>query len=211
MVSIPAQAEGSLNIGFDGFAAPLASNEDLGKSIIDHLPRGPAWDAHKQGGESTVLRSLLCAAGREFSRLEKSVQRFLAEAVDPREAFDLLGAWEIMLGLPECGPLPATIAGRRADAYAKLTTRLASLNELDFIAIAALLGYTITINEFYDDALKCDEPLDLNPVMSYAEATFCWQVDGPTGGDDGEQDDEIFKCKFGKWVPAHTCVVYNLT
>lgn len=211
MATIPISGVGAVNINGVGFALGLASNEDLGRSICDHLPRGPAWNAHRDEDENTLLRQLLKAAGREFSRLSKATQRYLAEATDPRNAFSLLEAWEIMLGLPDCGPLAPTIDGRRADAYAKLTTRLATLNKLDFITIAALLGYTITIEEFFDKRLRAGDKIDSNKVMSFAESAFCFQADGPAGGDDGEQDDDIFKCKFGQWVPSHVCVVYNLT
>lgn len=208
MATIPISGNGYLVFTGDGYAVLFAANGDMGRSICSHLPRGPAWDAHR--GEDTELRAMLIAAGRELDRFGNAVQTFLREAVDPREAFDLLGAWEKMLGLPECGPLPISYEDRRADAYAKLTTRLETLNKSDFIVIAALLGYTVTVTEFYDKRLRVGDKIDSNKVMSFAESQFCWQVSGPAGGDDGEQDDEIFKCKFGKWIPLHTCVVFDL-
>lgn len=72
----------------------------------------------------------------------------LVRETDPRATMDLLAEWERAFGLPDpCVDEPLTIADRREALVERMTTE-GGQSRAFFIAVAAALGYTITITEY---------------------------------------------------------------
>lgn len=106
------------------------------------LPSGPAWPRE----EETPLTRLLKAWAEEFARLDARAA-LLTEEADARTTLELLPDWERALGLPECGLEYTTVEERRSALEAKLTAGGAMTNA-ELIALAEVLGFTITITEY---------------------------------------------------------------
>lgn len=116
--------------------------DDYLQALQALLPLGPAWPREADA----ALTKVLTAWSKEYERIDAYADGLLEE-IDPRTAFELLADWEAALGLPECGMEPGPLAERRDAAAAKLAeTGLITL--ADLIALAADLGFIITIDTF---------------------------------------------------------------
>lgn len=106
------------------------------------LPPGAAWPRDI----GTNLHRFLEGLAAEPARIHDRVEDFLAEA-DPTRAVEMLPEWEAAWGLPDaCTGQLATLGERRA----ALLSRLAAIGDQRpkyFIALAARVGYTVTITE----------------------------------------------------------------
>lgn len=179
------------------------------------LPRGAAWPRDP----ASVLTSLLDGLAQEFARVDLRVDNLLEE-IDPRTTSELLQDWERVLGLPDpCAGLAGTLSARRGDVVAKFTA-IGYQTPAYFVAVAALLGYQIAIEEFMDY-----EPGHLiNGVeISIAQWPYVWRVHAV---DDTIREstcmdlctdplrtwgNEHLECAIGRLKPAHTHVIFAYT
>lgn len=178
------------------------------------LPPGRAITRDR---DSTVEK-LLDAMADELARLD---QRGEALAVDanPMSTSELLTEWERVAGMPDtCGGAQSeTLQGRRAD----LVTQLASTGGQSpayFIAVAAALGYTITITEFRPFRAGQSQAGD---QLTNGEWAFTWQVNAPettitpfragqsrAGEPLRTWGNERLECTIEHLKPAHTHVLF---
>ncbi len=175
------------------------------------LPQGPAWPRDS----SATLTMLLQAMADEMSRVDNRAAQLIDET-DPRTTDELLADWERVAGLPDtCVATSQTTAQRRAALHAKLTT-LGGQSAAYFIALAANLGYTVTITEF-DQHTVID---DVNHPLYGQPWQFAWQVNAPqdtVGVLDvtGTVNDplawwgnEALECSINRLKPAHTHAMF---
>jgi len=164
--------------------------------LLGLLPRGIAWTRIT----TSRIGLYLHAMGDELARAHNRLLDTLTEA-DPRTANTadsatsdtgfggLLEDWERVLGLPDpCTGLAVsdyTIEERRDIAGAKLAAQ-GGATAAYMIAVAARLGYTITIDEplgpWRCDSSGCDEPIR---DESWA---FAWIVNATY------DNEEYFRC-----------------
>lgn len=174
--------------------------------------RGLAWP--RLAG--TVLGRLLEALGAELWRVEQRALELLAEA-DPRTTVEMLADWERAAGLPdECtGPLESA-SERRAALVARLGS-IGGQSRAFFIALAADLGFEVTITEF--DAFHAGSPVG-QPLYG-EDWEFAWQVNAPevsvrdflagagVAGDPlRDWGNDLLECSFERAKPAHTIVIF---
>lgn len=107
--------------------------------LLALLPRGRAW----RSGDPT-LEQLFDGKAVELARVDTRVDDLFIER-DTRTANELLAEHEAELGLVTNTTVSA--ANRRLRANAKLQT-LGSLHKSYYIAVAEVLGWTITITEY---------------------------------------------------------------
>lgn len=151
----------------------VASATDYRDLLLGLLPRGLAWTR-----DPTSRLGLVChAIGDELARVHNRILDLIDEAdpsaANPADAAfsatglgGLLDDWERVLGLPDPyvdTPIGSyTVAERRAAAGAKYAAQ-GGCTAAYFIAVAARLGYTITIDEPVDpwrvDSSRVDEPI----------------------------------------------------
>ena len=175
------------------------------------LPQGPAWP--RDAG--ATLTKLLRAMADELARVDSRAGQLIDET-DPRTTAELLADWERVAGLPDsCVTAAQTTAQRRAALHARLTT-LGGQNVSYFIALAASLGYTVTITEFRLHTVEDDVeyPLYGHPWQ------FAWQINAPlnTVGTLSVTDtvadplawwgNELLECVIRRLKPAHTHVLF---
>ena len=178
------------------------------------LPRGAVWPLK----DDAVLAALLLGFADELARVDSRGDVLIDEG-DPRATFELLPDWERNAGLPD----PCVGAGQGTQQRRNaLTARLKTLGGQSpayYIAVAAALGYPITITEFRPHT--CDDDCEY-PLYS-DDWAYAWQVNAPTAsaGDfsvEDSVDDDLgyannapLMCVMSRLKPAHTTVLFNFS
>lgn len=179
------------------------------------LPPGPAWPKD----DDALLTRMLGALAAELARVDGRVRQLVDED-DPRIAAELLLDWERVAGLPDtCVALSGqnqSIAQRRAALVARLTM-LGGQSKAYFIALAASLGYTVTITEFRP--FRAGQSRSGDPVATNWQ--FAWQVNAPlntvtpfragnavAGDQVNSWGNKLLECVLSRFKPAHTTVVF---
>lgn len=182
------------------------------------LPPGPAWTKD----DDALLTRMLGALSAELSRIDGRVRQ-LVEENDPRMPAELLLDWERVAGLPDtCVALSGqaqSIAQRRAALSARLTM-LGGQSNAYFIALAASLGYTVTITEFRP--FRAGQSRSGDTVAT--NWLFAWQVNAPlntvvpyrsgeaVAGDPlNSWGNKLLECVLSRFKPANTTVVFAYT
>lgn len=120
------------------------SGDDYAEALGNLLPTGAAWDRDPAG----ALGLLISALGQVWGDVDGRALDLLQIETDPRYTLQLLGDWERAFGLPDpCIPVVQTLPERRAALVQKMTL-LGGQSRAFFTAIAASLGYAITITEY---------------------------------------------------------------
>lgn len=181
------------------------------------LPSGPAWPRD----DDATLTQLLHGLAVELARVDGRATQLLEEA-DPRTTAELFADWERVAGLPDACVIAfagdQTAAQRRASLVGRLAT-LGGQSAAYYIALAASLGYTVTITEFWEHAVTDDVE---HPLYG-AAWNFAWQVNGAlnTVTDitvESVVEDSIsawgntlLECVLKRLAPAHSTVLFSYT
>ncbi|MDH7971795.1 DUF2313 domain-containing protein [Sphingomonas sp. AR_OL41] len=179
------------------------------------LPTGPAWPREADA----MLTRLLCGLAAEFGRLDARAHQLLEET-DPRTAYELLGQWENVLGLPDpCTAMATSVAARQAACWRKLAFQ-AGQTPAFYIALAASIGFEIEIHEFDPDVDDYDG--SLTALIAGGKYRFVWRVHVLNAGDysvarigdpigtrlvDGAGGAVDLECILHAAKPAHTHVI----
>lgn len=174
------------------------------------LPPGIAWPR-----EEGTLLDTLNALAEEFARVDGRASD-LREEADPRTTSELLPDWERAFGLPDpCVTIPDTY-GERIAALVEKVTRIGGQSPAYFIAVAARLGFTITITEFNPFTVE----KTVEDTLTGEAWQFAWRVNAPPAtvtyfsvvsyvsepladwGNGG------LECAITRLKPAHTTVLY---
>lgn len=117
--------------------------EEYARVLLALLPRGRIWPREAGSTVATVVSGLSPTP----ARLDARALELLTDAFPPT-ALELLPEWERSLGLPDpCSGAATTIQGRRAQVVARLIA-VGGQSVPYFIAYAATLGFTVTVEEF---------------------------------------------------------------
>lgn len=178
------------------------------------LPKGPAWPREP----AALLTRLLDAFADEFARIDARADQLIDEA-DPRTTYELLADWERVAGLPGTCALLAginlTIEQRRSALVTKLTGR-GGQSRAYFIALAARLGFTVTISEYrpYRVTSCVNDPIcgedwifvwQINSALNTVHAsTVGMAVNDPLRN----WGNELLECAISQDKPAHTTVLF---
>lgn len=181
------------------------------------LPVGAAWP---RDDDATVTQLLYGAAG-ELARVHGRALQVLDE-VDPRTTAELFADWERVAGLPDACVIAfagdQTAAQRRASLVGRLAT-LGGQSAAYYIALAASLGYTVTITEFWEHSVADD----VEHGLYGAAWNFAWQVNGSlnTVTDitvESVVEDSIaiwgntlLECVIKRLAPAQSTVLFSYT
>ena len=132
---------------------PVYDATDFQQAMLRLLPRGRVW----RRDPGSMLSALLLALAPTYVRSMASAAQVLIDA-SPATTQNLLAEWEASLGLPDaCTAANPSVEQRQAAVRAKWGAR-GSLTIGYFVALAANLGFAITITEFTPFAV--DQPCD---------------------------------------------------
>ena len=188
------------------------------QSLADYMPNGELFIA--KNIEDSNFRQLLKGWSYELQRLEATLIE-VAQEYDIYNTNDFISEWENVVGIPDsCFSNEVDIVTRRKQVIIKLSAEGVNTKQ-DFIDLAALLGFTITITypaetPFYP---PYDIPLDL--ITGIPESRYVWIVTGdglvpnvppydiPLSLISAQQS--VLQCFFEKLKPAHTKIIYKNT
>lgn len=179
------------------------------------LPSGQAFPRER----GNTLDALLDAMSIELARDDARADQLVVEAI-PSTTTELLPDWERVAGLPDncSGTLADTVQGRRADLVAKLNS-LGGQSKAYFIALAARLGFTISIEEFRPFRAGLSAAGD---SLTNGDWVFTWRVNGPSvsvirfragqssaGEPLASWGNSALECRFNQLKPAHTHIIFS--
>jgi uncharacterized protein YmfQ (DUF2313 family) len=208
---------------FSGLAVKAASSPapaslgdvDFQQAMLRLLPRGRVW----RRDPGSTLSALMLALAPTYARGMQAAAQVLIDA-SPATTENLLVEWEESLGLPDtCTASNPSIEQRQAAVRAKWGAR-GSLTIAYFVALAANLGFTITITEF--TPFTVDRPCD--EALCEPEWSYVWQVNAPQvvtfyfAVDESGVDDplEVYDagelvCRIRADAPAETIVFFTFS
>jgi uncharacterized protein YmfQ (DUF2313 family) len=158
------------------------------RRFLSKLPEGSAF---RRDAES-VFYKLFGALSQECVRIDDELAAVLAQA-PPWESLDMLPDWERVLAIPASGSIP----DRQAAVGAKIADQGGCSRDY-FVALAATLGYDITITEYLPwrvGIATCVDPLIGIRWQSTWTVTY---ASGPR--------DALLKATLIAARPAHTCI-----
>jgi uncharacterized protein YmfQ (DUF2313 family) len=177
----------------------------------------PGWALGARGG---VLDTVMSAGADQIAYVEQLAEDLMSET-DPRSAVNLLPDFERVLGPDPCGRDldPLSIPERQMLAHQRWTAR-GGQSISYMISIAANLGVTITIEEFWPSKagrLKAGQPLRGEGCQ------FVYRVNVPglvqvipfragysrAGNPLGDFKLSNIECELRRVAPAHTEVVFS--
>lgn len=194
---------------------PVLGDADFQQAMLRLMPQGRIW--RRDPGSN--LAALFLALAPTYTRNTAAAAQVLIDA-SPATTVNLLAEWESSLGLPDaCTAANPTVQQRQAAVRAKWGAR-GSLTIPYFIALAANLGFAITITEFQPFAvdMPCDASLN-EPAWA-----FVWQVHAPQittfyfSVDASAVDDALetydageLVCRITAEAPAETFVFFTFS
>lgn len=193
--------------------------EQYTDSLAAYIPGGELFAAKSISGSN--LRSMLRGLAWEMYRANGYLREYANDAI-PDRTYHLIDEWEEALGIPdECFSGSGTIDERREAVLLKLAA-LGIQTADDFVNLAQMLGYVVTIESAVGYATF---PLTLPFILlgSAKEARFTIVVSYATGGDVfppatlpltlpfilGGADLGILECLFRKLKPANCNLIFR--
>jgi uncharacterized protein YmfQ (DUF2313 family) len=194
---------------------PVYGATDFQQAMMRLLPRGRVW----RRDPGSTLSALFLALAPTYVRNMASAAQVLIDA-SPATTQNLLTEWEASLGLPDaCTAANPSVEQRQAAVRAKWGAR-GSLTIAYFVALAANLGFAISITEFTPFAV--DQPCDES--LSEPEWSYVWQVNAPeivtfyfSVDESGVEDPlEVYDagelvCRIRADAPAETIVFFTFS
>lgn len=184
----------------------LATADDYSHVLHALRPVGPAM---------VVDDPLLLGLSAEFARLHNRLGDLLNES-DPRTTNELRADWERAFGLPDtCCSSEQDIIARSAALITKVRGAGSPTPEY-FIALAAELGYTITITELQPFTVSGPVNESLNPeairyvwqVHSAITSSTRFAVTSAVNDPLASWGNAILECVINRAKPAHTLVQF---
>lgn len=191
--------------------------DDYLRQLQALLPLGPAWPKD----DTASLTKFLSGLAQEFARVDSRAGQLLDEA-DPRTTVELFADWERVAGLPDACVAAfvgdQTQAQRRAALLGRLTS-LGGQSAAYFVAVAAALGYVVTISEFAWHSVDhdVDHPLygvDWNfafQVNAALNTVTDITVDSPADEPLSAWGNALLECVIRRLKPAHSTVIFSYT
>lgn len=145
--------------------------DDYLRQLQALLPPGSAWP---RDAAATLTRSLRALA-EELARIDSRAALLVFEA-DPRETVECLLDWERVAGLPDIySGNTDTVQARRAAIHSRVAGRGGQTPGY-FIALAAALGYEVTVSEFgvFRAGSRAGDSL------GDEASVYVWRVNAPT-------------------------------
>jgi uncharacterized protein YmfQ (DUF2313 family) len=178
------------------------------------LPPGQAFP--REAG--TTMHDLLDGMSIELARADARGETLPFEA-NPSSSGEMLSDWERVAGLPDkcSGVLEETLQGRRNALLAKLSST-GGQSPAYFIQLAAVLGYTVTIEEFRPFRAGRSHAGD---ALTNGDWVFTWLIRAPETtvisfragvSAAGERlrtwGNDTLECKINQLKPAHTIALF---
>lgn len=193
--------------------APTFTAADFAGEFLALLPEGPMWP---RDADAPMVQ-FIGALTPTYERICARDANLLVDAF-PVQPVELLSEWEATLGLPDpCAGEVPTLQVRQQQVAARFIAN-GGQSQAYFVALAAALGYPITITQF--TAFRCGQTLG-QPLNGIGWA-YAWQINAPTFVVDyfllGHNEcgdplalwgNGVLQCELERLAPAHTVLIFN--
>ena len=166
----------------------------------------------------TVQAQVFTPPSTALANLHAGAMLLLEQEADPRYTVQLLPEWETDYGLPDpCTPANSSIPQRRAALLAKIAAQ-GGQSPAYFVAVAAAMGYTITITEGQPSRFGSRFGMPL----AGSGLQFVWIVNVPAitvryfqlgssafGERFATASATDLQCRLNNLKPAHTTLIFN--
>lgn len=177
-------------------AAPLFSVNDYVGALQALFPRGLAWPRDASATQAALLTGL----APSLHRVNADANQLLVDAF-PATVDAMLPEWNATLGLPGATGYTGSDLPTQQGQVVTALTDSGGQSAAYFIALAARLGLTITINGYRPWTV--DDPVDW-PIYGEAWA-HVWRVSATAPG-----DYTALHALFERYKPAHTHILWNV-
>jgi uncharacterized protein YmfQ (DUF2313 family) len=195
-------------------SSPSFSSADFQAALWALLPRGRVWLRDPGSVQDQVLASF----APTFARNSQAALDLLVDAF-PATALDLIPEWEATLGLPDpCTGEAPTLQQRRAQIVARLVNP-GGQSIPYYIALAASLGYTVTITEYAPFRAGQSQA---GEQVGNTDWFFTWAINAPeetliyfragnsSAGDSlAVWNNAVLECELRAAAPAHTVLQFH--
>jgi uncharacterized protein YmfQ (DUF2313 family) len=196
-------------------STPVLDADDFAQALADLLPVGAVWPREP---DATLMRLVAGLAGGANAAHQRAQDLLMRES-DPAQTVELLPDWERAYGLPDtCAPEAQGLQERQAALQARIAA-LGGQSRAYYIAVAAALGFQITIDEFRPfraDRSTADTPVYDTPwpftwrVNAPDLTTIYFRADRSTSEEPLERaSNQILECVLERLAPAHTTVLFS--
>jgi len=189
--------------------------DDFRQGVGGLIPRGYAWNV----SPDTVQGQTWSGIGAAVHELHARAGILSEQESDPARTVELLADWERAYGLPDhCSPLNATIQQRQAALVARIASQ-GGQSIAYYVAVAAALGYAITITEFRPFRVSRSRVGDALLGVPWLHT---WRVNAPTvtmryfrvghstvGEPLRTWGNSELQCRLGQLAPAHTVLQFS--
>jgi len=193
---------------------PSFTSADFTSALLGLLPRGRVWPKEL----SSVHAQAVSCYAPTFQRISDSALGLLVDAF-PATTVNLLGEWELTLGLPDpCAGISPTFQGRRNQVVARFTN--SGGQSIQFFESFALgLGYTVTVTQYAP--FRCGQSA-CGQQLGGEDWFFTWAINSAlntityfrTGqsamGDPlASWGNSVLECELSEAKPAHTILQFH--
>lgn len=194
--------------------APALLAQNFARALRALLPRGRAWSRD----DDTTQFATLMGLAPTYERSTTRGNNLLVDSF-PASTLELLPEWEASLGLPDpCAGISPTIAARRAQVVARFSA-LGGQSVAYYVAFAARLGYTITIDQYAPFRAGVNRAGD---ALQGVDWFYAWAIHSPLNtvnyfraGVDAAGEPLAFwsnlvlECEMADVKPAHTTLIFK--
>lgn len=192
----------------------LYSVDDYTRGLVSLLPVGLAWPRDVTSTQHATVRAI----GKAFARSDSDALSVLSGSF-PSTALMMLPEWESTLGLPDdCAIGEIGSFGERLRAVVSRLISTGGLNRSYYIAVAAALGYEITILQFRP--AMCSMSL-CGEAINGEEWPFTWKIVAPgstvrpaysgqtyCGDPLATWGNKQLECTINRIAPSHINIVF---
>lgn len=192
--------------------APKFLAADFLQAFLKLLPRGRVWSRDPDSVQNQALLGLNSIYEANSARAST-----LLTDVFPGSTLELLPEWESCLGLPDpCAGVAPTIQARRAQVVSRISGTGGQSSRY-FTAVAANLGYQITISQFVPSRFGAV----FGKRFGGTDWAHAWQANAPSftinqntfGGAFSAPfswwNNNVLQCELAAIAPAHTILNFS--
>ena len=180
-------------IGADGYLTLL---QDL-------LPPGAAWTREPDAG----LTKLLAALAEELSRIDARTEDLIREA-NPMTTTELLTDWERVAGLPDACTGQLETVQQRRDALVARLSDTGDQSAAFYIALAASLGFTVTIEEGVGTPGTDEWAFQWHVHAPEVSIRYARAGEAVAGDPIRSWGNDLLECAFNRRKQAHMEIVF---
>lgn len=167
-----------------------------GQAARNLLPRGRAWNREDGSNQASFCDAL----GQIYAQQDGGSLEMLSDFF-PATATQGIDEWNATVGIPDaCSGAPASIEANQQQIVARLAAS-GGQSVAYFTAIAAALGYVISISQFSPTVQGGDAPGGL--ITKAQDWAFTWRVNILNSAEAPADTTEL-QCLLNRYKPAHT-------